>query len=147
MAACVVSAALGTAGCGMDHADRQVIDRLLDLDMMDVPSGGVTLATTTEKGGGADLAGIRNPSTVTLVWASPLDPTDVGLQVHGSFDDDWLLRDDPSRSARRWSADGSLRADPGTFAVLDAREPVAADHAPPGSRSVVTVRLSAVREK
>lgn len=142
----LLAAAMGVAGCGMDHADQEVIDRLLALDIMVVPGDGIALGTTTEKGGGVDLASIRNPSTVTLVYASDLEPTRVAEQLHQSFDDDWILFDEHVRDPSRWTASGRLRDDPGTFAEVEARAPVAADHAPAGSLSVVTISLSATRD-
>jgi hypothetical protein len=89
-AAAVVTAAL--AGCtNADAADQRVIERLSKLEVMSVPPGAVELSRTSSKGGGNSV--IRNASSVTLVYATTQEPTDVRKDIHARFDRTWHFID------------------------------------------------------
>jgi hypothetical protein len=143
-AAAVVVAVAGLGACtNSDAADQQVIDRLLALDVMSVPPGAVELSRTSAKGGGN--AAIRNASTATVVYASPRTPAEVGRDVHAAFDPSWRFIDNRGGPIGGWQASGALAGDPGTVANVLARTVASADKAPAGSKSVVTVTVSATR--
>jgi hypothetical protein len=141
-AAVIVAAGLG-ACTSTEAADQQVIDRLLALDVMKVPPGTVELSRTSAKGGGN--AAIRNASTATVVYASPRTPAEVGRDVHATFDPQWRFIDNRGGPIGGWQGSGALASDPGTVANIVARTVASGDKAPAGSRSVVTVTVSATR--
>jgi hypothetical protein len=141
-AAVVVAAGLG-ACTNTDAADQQVIDRLLTLDVLSVPPGAAELSRTSAKGGGN--AAIRNSSTATVVYASPRTPAEVGQDVHATFDARWRFIDNGGGPIGGWQGSGALASDPGTVANVVARAVASGDKAPAGSRSVVTVTVSATR--
>jgi len=152
--AVVAAAAVLVAGltaCSTDAADQKVIDRLSKLDVTAVPAGATELSRTTSKGGGNSV--IRNASSVTLVYATTQSPGEVGQSFHARFDPTWHFKDNGAVALGGWRASGSPGPDrdadpdagPGTVADVVARPVTSADRAPTGSRSVVTVSVSATR--
>lgn len=138
-------ALLPLGGCSSDAADQKVIDRLSSLDVLAVPAGATQLSRSSQKGGGADAAAIRGASSVTVVYSSPQTAVDVGRAFHARHDPRWDLKDNGAAPLGGWASGGALRTEPGTVATVEARPPTAADQAPAGSASVVTVQVSATR--
>ena len=143
----IVTAAvlLPLGGCSSDVADQKVVDQLSGLDVLAVPSGATELSRVSHKGGGADVAAIRGASSITVVYASPQRPTDFGHAFRARHDAKWNLKDNGAAPVGGWASGGALRNEPGTVARVEARPPVAADRAPSGSGSIVTVEVSATR--
>jgi hypothetical protein len=140
-------AAVGLAACSTDAADQKVIDRLSKLDVLTVPKGATELSRTSSKGGGNSV--IRNASSITLVYATPQTPAEVGKDFHARYDSTWHFKGNAIVELGGWRASGSPGpdpdADPGTVADVRARRVTPGDTAPPGSASVVTVSVSATR--
>jgi hypothetical protein len=141
----VAAVLLPLGGCTSDAADQKVIDQLSRLDVLAVPAGATELSRASQKGGGADVAAIRGASSVTVVYASPQAPTDFARAFHARHDAKWNLKDNGAAPLGGWASGGALRTEPGTIARVEARPPAAADKAPGGSGSVVTVEVSATR--
>jgi len=143
--AAVLAAAL--TACSTDAADQKVIDRLSRLDVMTVPAEASELSRTSSKGGGNSV--IRNSSSVTLVYATTQTPIEVGQHFHAHFDPTWHFKDNGAVALGGWRASGGPGpdpdADPGTVADVVARPVTTTDKAPVGSRSLVTVEVSATR--
>ena len=141
--AVTVVAVAGPTACSTDAADQKVIERLSKLDVMTVPAGATELSRTSSKGGGNSV--IRNASGIDLVYATTQEPAEVGRDFHARVGQNWRLIDLHGAPAGGWKASGALASDPGTITNILARPPAPGDKAPAGSRSVVTVSVSATR--
>jgi len=137
--------AASVAGCSSEAADQKVIDQLAQLDVLDVPAGANLIDQSTTKGGGADIVAIRGASSVTVVYASADSPVQVGKTFHARFDTDWKLKDNGAAPLGGWAARGGLLSEPGTVATVEVRPASAGDSSPRGSRSIVSVTVSATR--
>ena len=133
------------AGCSSEAADQKVIDRLAQLEVLDVPAGATLMEQSKTKGGGADIVAIRGASSVTVVYASADSPARVGQAFHARFDTDWKLKDNGFTPLGGWAASGGLLTGPGTVATVEVRPASAGDSSPRWSRSIVTVTVSATR--
>ncbi|MGO4599670.1 hypothetical protein [Terrabacter sp. 2RAF25] len=146
-AAVTAVAVAALAACSTEAADQKVIDRLSKLDVLTVPAGATELSRSSVKGGGNNA--IRTSSTVTLVYATPQTPTEVGQHFHARFDAAWHFHDNGAVDLGGWRASGrpgpDPNADPATAAEVVARPVTPTDKAPAGSQSVVTVTVSATR--
>ncbi|MFC7597684.1 hypothetical protein ACFQU3_20390 [Terrabacter sp. GCM10028922] len=132
-----------TSSCGSGVADQKVIDRLAALDVLTVPSGATLLSRTEQKGGGA--AAIRGASSITLVYASPMEPAQVGRDFHARFDPRWSFKDNSGAPSGGWGAIGALAGEQGTVATVEARPAADAGKVTDTMRSLVTVHVSATR--
>ena len=145
--AVTVVAVAGPTACSTDAADQKVIERLSKLDVMTVPAGATELSRSSVKGGGNNA--IRTSSTVTLVYATPQTPAEVGQHFHARFDPAWHFHDNGAVDLGGWRASGGPgpdpNADPGTVADVVARPVTPTDKAPADSQAVVTVTVSATR--
>lgn len=137
----------GMAACGTDAADQKVIDRLAALDVMAVPPGATELSRTSVKGGGNSV--IRTSSSVTLVFATAQTPLEVKEDFRARLGSGWRLSDNGAAPLGAWRAGGSPAPDPDlypdTTVDVEARPVTPTDTVPAGSRSVVTVEVSATR--
>ena len=91
------------------------------------------------------MAGIRGASSVTLMYASPMEPAEVSRDFHTRFDRKWSFTDNRGAPAGGWGAIGGLAGEQGTVATREARPAPDSDQVTHTMRSVVTVRVSATR--
>ena len=145
-AAAVLLAVLTVAGCREGAKDQAVIDRLAKTDIVTLPAGATKLNSTQTKGGGSDIAAIRGASSVLLEYASPLPPARVGEFYHAMYDKGWTLKTYGARPGV-WKGVGADRSDPQTLADITASLPAVNDKVPAGTKCVVSVSVSATREK
>lgn len=135
-----------TAGCREGAKDQAVIDRLAKVDIVTVPAGATKISSTQSKGGGSDVAAIRGASSVLVVYASPMPPTRVGEFYHQTYDKGWTLKNNRAAPPGAWYMGGADRSDPQTIADIEVRPPVVTDKVPSGTKSVVSVTVSATRQ-
>jgi outer membrane murein-binding lipoprotein Lpp len=148
-AAAVLLGVLAVAGCtSMDAKDQAVIDRLEKLDIVTIPAGATKMSSTQAKGGGSDVVAIRGASSVLVVYASPLPAARVMEFYRQTYDKSWDLRISAAAGSRsgEWKGIGANRSDSQTNVTIDARPPAVNDKAPAGTKSVVSVSVSATRE-
>jgi hypothetical protein len=139
---------LTVAGCSsMGAKDQAVIDRLEKLDIVAVPAGATRISSTQTKGGGSDVPAIRGASSVLVVYASPLPAARVGEFYQQTYDKSWRLRDFGVAPSGTWGgAIGANKSDPQTNVKIDAHPPAVEDKAPAGTKSVVSLTVSATRQ-
>ena len=148
--AAVLLGVLAVAGCtSMGAKDQAVIDRLEKLDIVTIPAGATKISITQAKGGGSDVPAIRGASSVLVVYASPLPAARVGEFYHRTYDKRWDLRDNNGAADFRpgkWWGTGATSPDSQTNVEIDVRPPAVNDKAPAGTKSVVSVTVSATRQ-
>ena len=132
----------------MGAKDQAVIDRLEKLDIIAIPAGATKMSSTQTKGGGSDVVAIRGASSVLVVYASPLPAARVREFYQQTYDKSWDLRDNGAAGFRpgEWWGGGASRSDPQTNVEIKVRPPAGIDMAPVGTKSVVSVSVSATRE-
>ena len=136
--------AVSLVGCtNTDAADQVVIDRLVTLDVLTAPPGATEIVRASTKGGGNSA--IRNTSTVTVTWASPRTPAEVGKDFHARLDRAWNFKDNRGGPLGGWEAIGGLGDAPATVATVQARQATATDNVARGTQSLVTATVSATR--
>lgn len=148
-AAAVFLGVLAVAGCtSMDAKDQAVIDRLEKLDIVTIPAGATKISSTQAKGGGSDFPAIRGASSVLVVYASPLPAARVTEFYRQTYDKSWDLRISAFAGIRtgEWKEIGANRSDPQMNVEIGVRPPAVNDKAPAGTKSVVSVTVSATRE-
>lgn len=135
-------------GCGRvprGAKDQAVIDRLARVDIVTVPAGATTISSTRHKGGGSDLVAIRGASSVLVEYASPLPPERVGELYHRTYDRGWELKNNRAAPPGAWLMGGAATSDPQTIADIEVRPPAVTAKVPAGTKSVVSVSVSATR--
>jgi hypothetical protein len=148
-AAAVLLGVLAVAGCtSMGAKDQAVIDRLEKLDIVAIPAGAKKISGTQAKGGGSDEVAIRGASSVLVVYASPLPAARIREFYRQTYDKDWDLRDNGAAGFRpgEWWGDGASRSDLQTNVEIKVRPPAGIDMAPVGTKSLVSVTVSATRQ-
>lgn len=148
-AAAVLLGVLAVAGCtSMGAKDQAVIDRLEKMDIVTIPAGATKISITQAKGGGSDVPAIRGASSVLVVYASPLPAARVTEFYRQTYDKSWDLRISAAAGLRtgEWEGIGADRSDPQTNVEISVRPPAVNDKAPAGTKSVVSVTVSATRQ-
>jgi hypothetical protein len=147
-AAAVLLVVLAVAGCtSMGAKDQVVIDRLEKLDVVTIPAGATKIGSTQAKGGGSDFPAIRGASSVLVVYASPSPSVRVREFYQQTYGKSWNVRDIGAAPPGNWRGiSGANRADPQTIVKIRVRPPSVNDNAPAGTKSVVSVSVSATRE-
>ena len=146
-AAAVLLGVLAVAGCtSMGAKDQAVIDRLEKLDVVAIPAGATKISSTQTKGGGSDFPAIRGASSVLVVYASPLPVARVGEFYHRTYDKGWKLGDNGAAPSGEWWSGGANRSDYQTNVEIRVRPLAVNDKAPAGTKSVVSVTVSATRQ-
>ena len=145
-AAAVLLAVLAVAGCREGAKDQAVIDRLGMVDIVTIPAGATKMSSTQTKGGGSDFASIRGASSVLVEYASPLPIARVREFYHRTYDKGWNLMDHGAAPPGEWGTGGPNRTDPQTHVEIKVRSAAVNDKVPAGTKSVVSVSVSATRE-
>lgn len=126
--------------------DQAVIDQLGKLDIVTIPVGATKMSSTQTKGGGSDVASIRGASSVLVEYASPLPVARVREFYHTTYDQGWDLRDFGAARPGKWEGSGRNSSDRYTNVTVLVRPPAVNDKAPAGTKSVVSVSVSATRD-
>jgi hypothetical protein len=142
--AVVLTGVLG--GCREDDGDQRVLDELGRLDVLGLPDGATRLARDDVAGGGSDVVSIRGASSVTIVYATSLDPAEVAGWYHATYGDTWTLRDNGYAPPGGRALGGPRRPDDGTSVRVEARPAQAGDTVPAGTAAVVTVVVARTRD-
>jgi len=147
-AASVLLGVLSVAGCtSMDAKDQAVIDRLQKLDIVTIPVGATKISSTQTKGGGSDVPPIRNASSVLVVYASPLPAERVREFYYTTYEKSWDLRHNGAVPPANWRRiSGAKKSDPQTNVEIRPRPLAVNDKVPAGTKTVVSVTVSATRE-
>ena len=146
-AAAVLLGVLAVAGCtSMGAKDQAVIDRLEKLDIVTIPAGATKISSTQAKGGGSDVVAIRGASSVLVVYGSPLPVARVRDFYHRTHDKRWDFSDNGAAPPGEWWGGGANSSDSQTNVEIRVRPLAVNDKAPAGTKSVVSVTVSATRQ-
>lgn len=140
-------ALVGALGaCGEGSADRRVLAELRALDILALPDGATLLDRHGHEGGGSDLVAIKGASSVTIEYATSMDPAAVADWYHATYGSDWILRDNGYAPAGGRALGGPRRAHDGTSARIVARTARSDSAWPAGTSAVVTVTVARTRD-
>jgi hypothetical protein len=148
-AVAVLFGVLAVAGCtSVGAKDQAVIDRLEKLGIVTIPAGATKVSSTQTKGGGSDFPDFRHRSRVLVVYGSPLPAGQVIEFYHRTYDKNWDFRSSAASGSRtgEWQGTGANKSDPYTIVKIDVRSPAVTDKVPVGTKSVVSVSVSAIRK-
>jgi hypothetical protein len=132
--------------CREEEADQRVLRDLGQVDILALPDGATLLDRREVKGGGSDAAAIRGASSVTVEYATGMDPAAVARWYHATYGAGWTLRDNGYAPSGGAALGGPRRPDGATSARIVARPATPGGARPTGTAAVVSVTVARTRD-
>jgi hypothetical protein len=132
--------------CREETAAQRVLRDLRQVDILALPDGATLLDRHEVEGGGSDAAAIRGASSITVVYATGMDPAAVARWYHATYRAGWTLRDNGYAPSGGTALGGPRRPDDGTSARIVARPARPGGAGPTGTAAVVSVTVARTRD-